>query len=79
MESSGTDEVGQLAITFNQMAEKLETGEAQRRQLLTDIAHELRNPLSAMQGNLEGMLDGVLPLEAAQVGGHGARPDFVAV
>ena len=31
VESSGTDEVGQLAITFNQMAEKLETGEAQRR------------------------------------------------
>lgn len=67
VQPSGDDEVGQLALTFNQMAEKLETGEAQRRQLLADIAHELRNPLSTMQGNLEGMLDGVLPLEAAQV------------
>ena len=67
VEASGGDEVGQLAVTFNQMAEKLETGEAQRRRLLADIAHELRNPLSTIQGNLEGMLDGVLPLEPEQV------------
>ncbi|MDA0771286.1 MAG: ATP-binding protein [Chloroflexi bacterium] len=67
VETSGGDEVGQLAVTFNQMAEMLEAGETQRRQLLADIAHELRNPLSTIQGNLEGMLDGVLPLEAEQV------------
>ncbi|MCH8870303.1 MAG: HAMP domain-containing protein, partial [Chloroflexi bacterium] len=42
VQESGGDEVGQLAVTFNQMAEKLETSEADRRQLLADIAHELR-------------------------------------
>lgn len=67
VQESGGDEVGQLAVTFNQMAEKLETSEADRRQLLADIAHELRNPLSTIQGNLEGMLDGVLPLEPEQI------------
>lgn len=64
---SGNDEVGQLAQTFNEMARKLDMGETQRRSLLADIAHELRNPLSTIQGNLEGMLDGVLPLEPGQV------------
>ncbi len=64
---SGRDEVGQLAESFNEMAGKLQLGETQRRRMLADIAHELRNPLSTIQGNLEGMLDGVLPLEPAQV------------
>lgn len=67
VQTSGGDEVGQLAASFNQMAERLEESESQRRQTLADIAHELRNPLSTMQGNLEGMLDGVLPLEPEQV------------
>jgi signal transduction histidine kinase len=35
--------------------------------MIADIAHELRNPLSTMQGNLEGMIDGVLPLDTSQV------------
>ena len=64
---SSRDEVGQLADSFNEMAGKLQLGETQRRRMLADIAHELRNPLSAIQGNLEGMLDGVLPLKPAQV------------
>ena len=64
---SSHDEVGQLAESFNEMASKLQLGEIQRRRMLADIAHELRNPLSAIQGNLEGMLDGVLPLEPEQV------------
>lgn len=64
---SSSDEVGQLADSFNEMASKLRMGEVQRRQMLADIAHELRNPLSTIQGNLEGMLDGVLPLKPEQV------------
>ena len=65
---SSRDEVGQLAASFNEMAGKLQLGETQRRRMLADIAHELRNPLSAIQGNLEGMLDGVLPAEAGPGG-----------
>ncbi len=62
------DEVGQMAGAFNQMAENLQRSEQQRRETLGDIAHELRNPLTAMQANLESMLDGVQPLTPEQVG-----------
>ena len=57
------DELGQLAHSFNQMAEKLEGTEAMRRQLLGDISHELRTPLTAIKGSMEGLMDGVLPAE----------------
>jgi signal transduction histidine kinase len=55
------DEVGQVALTFNRMAESLERYAAERQNMVADIAHELRTPLSVIQGNLEAMLDGVLP------------------
>ncbi len=50
---------GQLARRFNHMVNELERAETQRRNLTADIAHELRTPLHILQGNLEGMLDGV--------------------
>lgn len=55
------DELGQLAVSFNQMAEKLEQTETMRRQLIGDISHELRTPLTAIKGSMEGLIDGVLP------------------
>ena len=55
------DELGQLAHSFNQMAENLEQVEQMRRQLIADVSHELRTPLTAIQGSMEGLLDGVLP------------------
>jgi len=54
------DELDQLAISFNQMAEKLAQTENMRRKLIGDITHELRTPLTAIQGSLEGLMDGVL-------------------
>lgn len=54
-------ELGQLATGFNQMAESLAAAEALRRQLLADVAHELRTPISVLRGQLEAMLDGVFP------------------
>jgi len=54
------DEIGEVSDAFNTMAEQLEKKEKSKRQLLADIAHELRNPLSIIQGNLEAWLDGVL-------------------
>ncbi|HEX9014586.1 MAG TPA: HAMP domain-containing protein, partial [Chloroflexota bacterium] len=54
------DETGVLAESFNTMAASLAKNEQQRKQLLSDIAHELRTPLSVIQGNLEGMIDGVI-------------------
>ncbi len=58
----GGDELGELAGSFNQMAAALAANERQRQQLFADIAHELRTPLSVLRGQLEAMLDGVLPL-----------------
>jgi len=61
------DEIGEVSIAFNTMAEQLEEKERSRRQMLADIAHELRNPLSIIQGNLEAWLDGVITPTSDQV------------
>jgi histidine kinase len=58
------DELAQLALSFNQMAAQLEHMEATRRELIGDVAHELRTPLASIKGSMEGLIDGVLPAEA---------------
>jgi signal transduction histidine kinase len=63
----GPREVSALTHAFNAMAERLERQDAQRRGLLMDISHELRTPLAVLQGNLEGMLDGVYPRDDARL------------
>jgi len=50
---------GELIKRFNKMVGELERAEQQRRNLTADIAHELRTPLHIIQGNLEGVIDGV--------------------
>lgn len=52
-------EFGRLARSFNRMTSELARAEQQRRNLTADVAHELRTPLHVIQGNLEGILDGV--------------------
>ena len=53
------DELGQLAADFNTMADTLETTERMRQQWISDIAHELRTPLSILLGEIEALKDGV--------------------
>ena len=60
-------EFGRLARRFNFMVTELERAEQQRRNLTADVAHELRNPLHIIQGNLEGMLDGVYAVSPEQI------------
>ncbi|MBI4219090.1 MAG: GHKL domain-containing protein, partial [Chloroflexi bacterium] len=67
VEVSQADEVGQLATTFNDMAEGLQHAEEQRRTLAADVAHELRTPISNLQGYLEAIKDGVLQPEPATI------------
>ena len=57
---SGDDEVAELTRAFNRMAIRLAEETEQRRRLFAAIAHELRTPLSVVQGTLEGILDRVL-------------------
>jgi signal transduction histidine kinase len=64
---SGTDEVREVALAFNEMAAQLEGAETLRRTLVADVAHELRTPLSVIQGNLRAILDDVYPLEKAEI------------
>ncbi|MCL7453090.1 MAG: ATP-binding protein [Anaerolineae bacterium] len=59
------DELGRLALSFNRMATQLEQIEAMRRDLIGNVAHELRTPLTSIKGYMEGLIDGVLPAEAA--------------
>jgi two-component system sensor histidine kinase BaeS len=54
-----------VGTAFNTMASRLESQDRQRRHLMAEIAHELRTPLSVIQGRLEGCLDGVYPRDDA--------------
>ena len=56
-----------LARAFNSMTSRLEVQDRQRRDLMADIAHELRTPLAVLQGRLEGMLDGIYPRDEKQL------------
>ena len=59
-ETTGPTEIRELAHSFNVMAEGLEEAERQRRNLTADVAHELRTPLSNIQGYLEAIKDGLV-------------------
>ncbi len=64
---SGTDEISRLGETFDDMAESVETSIIRERRLTTDVAHELRSPLQAIQVNVEAMIDGVYPTDSAHL------------
>jgi signal transduction histidine kinase len=53
------DEVGQLATAFNRMSGELESLERLRRELVANVSHELKTPISALRAHLENLLDGV--------------------
>lgn len=64
---TGNDEVGRLADAFNAMAESLESGDQQRKALVSDVAHELRNPLANVRSYLEAAEVGLVPLDTTLV------------
>jgi signal transduction histidine kinase len=57
-----------LAHSFNTMTERLQHADRLRRDLMADLAHELRTPLAVVQGRLEGLLDGVYQRDDRQLG-----------
>ncbi len=58
--AESTDEVGDLAKTFNKMAASLQKEETLRKRLMSNIAHELRTPLTIMKTHVEAMADGIV-------------------
>jgi two-component system, OmpR family, sensor histidine kinase BaeS len=67
-----------LAGSFDQMAERLQTNEERRRELLADVAHELRTPLQAIRGSVEGMVDGLYPADPEHLRPVIERTDVMA-
>jgi signal transduction histidine kinase len=57
--TASRDEVGQLAVAFNGMSAELESLERVRRDLVANVSHELKTPISALRAHLENLLDGV--------------------
>jgi len=68
VQASGPDDLRALSDSFNHMAASLEQSDNERRNMLADIAHELRTPLTVMRGRLEGIVDGIYPANAEQIG-----------
>ena len=55
------DEIGNLAQSFNSMAVNLDNSEQSRKRLVSDVAHELKTPLTIIEGTVDGIIDGVFP------------------
>lgn len=55
------DELGELGVSLNQLAERLSTMEKLRKTMTADVAHDLRTPLATVRSHLEGMIDQVIP------------------
>ena len=59
----GSDEVAELAETFNNMAESLDNYDNMRNTFMSDVSHDLRSPMTSIAGFIDGILDGVIPPE----------------
>lgn len=62
-ETKSTREVEELSAAFNSMADELSEVEDSRREFVANVSHELRSPITAISGYIEGMRDGVIPPE----------------
>ncbi|CAM5791802.1 sensor histidine kinase [Cellulomonas persica] len=63
--ATSADEVGQLAEAFNTMSDDLQQADTFRRELVANVSHELRTPVTALQAQLENIVDGVTPADPA--------------
>lgn len=59
----GSDEVAELATTFNHMAESLDNYDNMRNSFMSNVSHDLRSPMTSIAGFIDGILDGVIPPE----------------
>ncbi|OEF97487.1 sensor histidine kinase [Desulfuribacillus alkaliarsenatis] len=66
LQVSSNDEIGQLVNSFNEMKWQLQQTEKMRRELIAGVSHELRAPLAAIRGFVQGILDGVIDIKDQQ-------------
>ena len=78
VQSKDKGELGELARAFNTMAENLERGEQLRRNMIADIAHELRTPLSNLRGYLEAITDGVIKPRSGAIRSLGEEANLLS-
>jgi two-component system, OmpR family, sensor histidine kinase BaeS len=64
---SRDDEIGELAHSFNDLAGKLERSEIRRKELIADLSHEFRTPLTRIRGSIESLQDGMLAVTAEEL------------
>ncbi|MCC6616091.1 MAG: HAMP domain-containing protein [Anaerolineae bacterium] len=69
VKATGTSEIRLLADSFNRMADALQNAEKLRRNLVADVAHELRTPINALQTNLYALVDDTYPLTKQEIAG----------
>ena len=67
VEVGGSTEVAQVGQAFNEMTAALQEAETLRQNMVADVAHELRTPISVLQGNLWAILNDAYPLEKAEI------------
>jgi len=67
VEAGGSTEVAQVGQAFNEMTAALQEAETLRQNMVADVAHELRTPISVLQGNLWAILNDAYPLEKAEI------------
>jgi signal transduction histidine kinase len=61
VKSSYPQEVEELALAFNNMASSLQKSEYQRKEFVANVSHELKTPMTVIDGYIDGMLDGTIP------------------
>lgn len=60
---TSNDEIGELAVAFNNMAESLSSSETTRKSFVANVSHELKTPMTTIGGFIDGILDGTIPPE----------------
>lgn len=60
---TSNDEIGELAVAFNNMAESLSSSEVTRKSFVANVSHELKTPMTTISGFIDGILDGTIPPE----------------